>query len=289
MKRLTLLFLMSSAACAHAPAKARTTPLPQPADALAKLRESGERRKNLRAMGRLTYFGEKGRVRLKAVIVVDRPARFRFETVSPFEQPIDVMACNGSRLWLLSKEKLAEGAATPENIAKLVPLPLKPEEIVDTMLGGVPTSSRFTPVKLEWDEHQDGRWLMTMAGQGGETGKLSIDPDKQRIMAMTLLEADGRVRVSVEFDDFEAAKDAGEVPRSIHAKMPARDLDVEIKLKEVDINVALEASLFRIQPPPGVIALPMEGIATATVAEPRDPRRQSRPTQGPESIGSQNR
>ncbi len=130
--RLAPLALFGVLTACHpaAPVKrADLAPLPAPEAALAELRAAGAKRQNLRALGRLTYFGEKGRVRLKAVLVADRPNRVRFETVSPLEQPLDVMTVDGSRLYLLSKEKLAIGPATPENVARLLPFPMHPEEL----------------------------------------------------------------------------------------------------------------------------------------------------------------
>jgi outer membrane lipoprotein-sorting protein len=232
---------------------AELPPLPSAEAALEQLRSRGAERKNLRAMGRLTYFGEKGRIRLKAVLVAERPGSFRFETVSPLEQPIDVMASDGKRMWLLSKEKLSEGPATPENIARLMPLPLHPEEVVDTLLGGVPTGVRFRAKSIAWAEDQE-KWSLSISGPNGEDGRLTVDPVRKVVEKMELLEPGGNVRLSVTFEDFEAVSGStAEIPRSLHIVMPARNHDVTIKLKEVDVNVELSPSLFTIAAPPGVI------------------------------------
>lgn len=220
---------------------------------MEELRQQGGQRKNMRALGRLTYFGEKGRIRLKSVLVAERPGSFRFETISPLEQPIDVMACDGEKLWLLSKEKLSTGEATPDNIARLLPLPMFPEEVVDTLLGGVPTGARFQPKAIAWGGEDGDKWALTIAGPSGETGRLTVDPVRKVVEKMELLEEGENVRLSVTFEDFERAEgDAGEIPRGLHIVMPARNHDVDIKLKEVDVNVDLPRSLFAIEPPPGV-------------------------------------
>jgi outer membrane lipoprotein-sorting protein len=268
--RLALALAATSlVACAHTPSPSAgpdLRPLPEPARALELIREAGGKRQNLRALGRLTYFGEKGRVRLKAALLVERPGRFRFETISPLEQPVDVMACDGDRQWLLSKEKLSEGAATPENVARLLPLPMEPEDVVDTLLGGVPTSDRFTPSKIAWS---DDRWVLTVASGDGDAGRLTIEPATKRVVAMDLLQGGGDVRVSVSFEDFEDAGEGfGEVPRKIGLRMPGRDLDVDIRLKEVDVNVALKKELFRIDAPPGVRPEPLDAPAASFLEKP---------------------
>lgn len=247
--------LLGSLSCRPGPVKdpASLPALPSAESALEMLRSRGEERKNLRAMGRLTYFGEKGRVRLKAVLVAERPGSFRFETVSPLEQPLDVMACDGKKIWLLSKEKLSEGPATPENIARLMPLPLHPEEVVDTLLGGVPTGARFTAKSIAWDGEGE-KWVLVVSGPNNEVGNLTVDPVRKVVEKMELLESGGNVRLSVTFADFEAAEGStAEIPRDLHIVMPSRNHDVTIKLKEVDVNVELSGSLFTITAPPGVI------------------------------------
>jgi outer membrane lipoprotein-sorting protein len=231
-------------------------PLPSPADALAELVEKSGDRKNLRALARVTYFGPKGRARVKAALLAERPGSFRVETISPFEQPIDVMASNGTKLWLLSEKRLREGPATPENISRLLPLAMNPEEVVDTLLGGVPTSSRFTPKTLEWAE--DGEhWLLVME-DGAEENRLSIDPVRKVVEKMTLGAPGAKPRLSVEFEDFErVGASTAELPHKIHIELPDRGLDVRIKLEEAEVDVPLAADLFRINAPPGVDPEPL--------------------------------
>lgn len=245
-------FAAAGCRTAQAPVQpAATQSLPSPEEALALLRGSGEARQNLRALGRVTYFGDRGRVRLKAVILAERPGRFRVETLSPFEQPVDVMVSDGDQLWLVSEDRLRTGAATPENIARLIPLAMRPEEVVDTFLGGVPGASGFAPTGIE--AGKGGTWVIALRGPAGEPGRLVMDPVRKVVQQMDLLEPSGEPRVQVRFGDFAASgPDGRELPRDIVVEMPARKLDVRIKLGEVDVNVPLDASLFRIEPPPGV-------------------------------------
>jgi outer membrane lipoprotein-sorting protein len=229
-----------------------TRPLPAPADALAELRAASAARSSLRAYGRVTYFGAKGRVRVRAALLAERPGSFRVETISPFEQPIDVMASDGSRLWLLSEQRLREGPATPENIARLVPLAMNPEEVVDTLLGGVPTSARFAPKELAWAE--DGvHWRLSLESSAGERAELEVDPVRRVIERLRVSHPGGSVRLTVAFDDFDAvAGSAGEIPRTIEIEMPDQKLEVSIRLSELEIGLDIPAGMFRIEPPPNV-------------------------------------
>jgi outer membrane lipoprotein-sorting protein len=251
---LLVAFLVAFAACRPPPPHGQDlTPLPSPEKALQMVQAEGRARRSMRAEGRVTYFGDSGRVRLKTVLVVERPGRFRVETISPLEQPIDVMASDGERVWLLSNGKLSEGPATPENIARLLPVPLRADELVDTMLGGVPTSERFLPKDLRWTEDH-ARWVLSMDGQSGETAELAIDPDKLRVESATLRRPDGEVRLVLRFDDFEALADKGSFPRKIVLEMPKpKAQEVTIKLQEVEVNVDIPPTVLRLEPPPGTV------------------------------------
>lgn len=235
---------------------ADTTPLPPPAEVLSQLRASAGSRQSLRTLGRVTYFGDKGRVRLKAVLLARRPGSFRVETLSPFEQPLDVMASDGDDLWLLSKDQLRFGAATPHNIARLLPLVMGPEAVVDTLLGGIPDAEGTTAERIERDE--DGRWLLWVSTQRGDRGRLLVDPVKREVREMVLLDAADAARVTVRYSDFEAIPSGGALPRKIEVKLEAEGSEVTIKLGEPDVNVPLDDALFRIEAPPGVTPLPLD-------------------------------
>ncbi|MEQ9500494.1 MAG: DUF4292 domain-containing protein [Deltaproteobacteria bacterium] len=228
-------------------------PLPKPAELLESLRADNDR-KNLRALGRVTYYGDQGRVRLKAVLLAERPGRFRIETLSPLEQPIDVMACDGETLWLLSQGRLKTGRATPQNISRLLPLSMKASEVVDTLLGGVPTSDRFDPAKVERIEDTDALAL-ELTSNLDERVWLRVDPVKRVVEEMKLFATNHAERVHVKFDDFEATPGGRPLPRSMEIRMDG--LDVRIKLTEADVDVPLDARLFTLVPPDGVEAEPL--------------------------------
>lgn len=234
-----------------------TRPLPAPEEARRLVEATSQTRTSLRALGRVTYFGEQGRVRLGFVEVVERPGRFRFETLSPLEQPIDVMTSDGERLSLLREGKLHEGPATPENVARLLPLPLRPHEIVDILLGGMPLASSFELDRLEWADEPEDHWRMWLKNATGERGEVIIDPARRVVVRATVLRPDGKPRLVVHFDDFEDVGGKGPFPREVRIEVPDGSLEVTLKLKEVELDVPLDASLFRLAPPPGVPVVPL--------------------------------
>lgn len=240
--------------------------LPSPAALLARISTAAQSRRSLRALGRVTYFGEEGRVRLNVVEVVERPARFRLETISPLEQPIDTMTTDGERLWLLSKGVLREGPATPENIARLVPIPLRASELVDVLLGGVPISDRYKPVRVQRSANDAALLELTLEDDAHVRALITVDPAEAKVLGAEVHEPGGELRFSVAFSDFEALSAGGALPKTIEFKMPSRKLDVSIKLKELEANVAIEPTLFVLVPPPGVRPEPLPSPPVAVDA-----------------------
>ncbi len=244
-------------ACRPGPVRAPDArPLPSAETVLRELQAQAGTRNSLRTLGRVTYFGDKGRIRLKAVLLARRPGAFRVETLSPFEEPVDVMACDGERLWLLSQNRLHEGAATPENISRLLPLVMGPEAVVDTLLGGIPAQG-VQAHALERSE--DGLWKLSLTMARGEPAVLLVDPVKRRVQQMQLLGPNGEVKLTVKFSKFEALPSGGALPQKIEIHLADEGAEVTIRLKAPEVNVDVADSLFSIVAPPGMVAIPLGG------------------------------
>lgn len=220
------------------------------------MRDRAASRQNMRALGRVTYFGRQGRVRLRAVLLSLRPGAFRVELLSPAEEPVGIMTCDGERLWLLKDRRLTTGPATAENIARLLPMPMRPREIVDLLLGGLPSSDRFEPVSLMWANVSHQKWLLTLRAPSGDAVLLTIDPTRHTVQGARF-ERVGRPSMTVAFDDFKPIEGLpGEFPTHIVVQVQG-DEDVRIKLESLEVNVAFDPSLFLLTPPAGIVPEPM--------------------------------
>ncbi len=249
---LVAVALLGEAACRPTVGPQLVPPgaLPSPESALNALRATAAGRQTIRAAGRVTYYGDKGRVRVRLELLAERPDRFRIETISPLEQPIDVMTCDGDELWLLSEGELRRGPATPDNVARLLPLPLAPSEVVDTLLGGIPTGEDWRADELT--QRRDGFWRLVVSRRTrSERAVLTVDPGRQVVTAASLERPAGRPFLDVTFDDFLELSRGGFYPEKIRMKLPGRDADVRLKFKQPQINAELSPVLFKMTPPPG--------------------------------------
>ncbi len=241
-------------------------PLPAASSFVELLERDAEARRSMRSLGRVTYFGERGRVRLNAVLLAERPGRLRVETLSPLEQPVDVMVTDGQRLSLLSGGRLREGPATPENLARLIPLSLWPEELVDVLLGGVPKNGRYEARSLARHPDREDHWLLVLVDARGETMELTLEPSTRITTEIRVKAKDGQLRFSVRYDLHEPIEGLpGELPRQIVFEMTDPELEVTIKLKELEVNVPIAPTLFELAAPPGV---PVERLDSPPVPLP---------------------
>jgi outer membrane lipoprotein-sorting protein len=230
---------------------------------VARLRATAAARTTLRAEGRVTYFGEGGRVRAGLVVVAERPGRLRVETLSPLEQPLEVLTTDGARLWWLSRGVLHEGPATPENLARLLPIALYPEDLVELLLGGLPGPDRIgAAVFVPTDGPSRG--ALTLELPAGRSARLDVDVDAGRVERWTLSSAAGPDWI-VELRDHVAVPGGGELARTLDLRDLRRDVEIDIKLRGVELGGAVDPALFRLEPPAGtsVVALPSPGVPRA--------------------------
>lgn len=234
-------------------------PLPSAESVVEALERDTAARRSMRSMGRVTYFGERGRVRMSAVLLAERPGRLRVETLSPLEQPVDVMVTDGQRLSLLSKGTLREGPATPENIARLIPVSLWPEELVEVLLGGIPRNGRYQPKSLAVHPEEEDRWQLILADEEGESIELRLEPTERLIEEVRSIRANGEIGFIIRYSEHEPIEALpGRLPRQIVLEMKQPELEVTIKLRELEVNVPIAPELFELSAPPGVVVERMD-------------------------------
>lgn len=257
MRVTHLMFLcLFVGACATTQGKPRISrPAPQASDLLDQLRARSAVRTSIQALGRVTALGPDGRVRLRAVLVAKRPQSFRIETLSPFEQPIDVMASGGDVLWLLTQGKLHAGPASTENIARVLPLPLNGEELVELLLGGPPVTGDVEPVDIQVDGY---RWRLVLKNAKGDLARLWVEPTQLNVVRAELMGAAGDMRIQLEMEDFQDLGDGGPpLPKLVRAQVPTRSLDVRIRFLETSVGNDIASSVFSLEPEDGSSVEPL--------------------------------
>jgi hypothetical protein len=204
---------------------------------------------SVRGEARLRATGE-GRVSVPAFVAARKPDRVRVEALDFFGNPAVVLVTAGGRLaiWDARGRTFYRGAATPENVARLVRLPLSPEDLVAILCGwprlegeAVGAEAGGGHVTLEV---RDGlRTTSARVTAGAAVSRAAIRDVRggyevgwqQRILV------DGR---------------AGPGDVTLSSERPAAR--IELTWPEPEVNVPLEDALFELRPPAGAAVVELE-------------------------------
>ena len=146
--------------CAPAFIATRPYPAPSPEQLLAGLRVRQQAVRSVDMETRTTSWIGGERARATVLMAVDRPGRLRFDVEVALHGPVATLVTDGKEFALLDLEArlYRYGPACPENLALLVPVPLRPPEIAAVLLGDVPLHAGARPIgAVAWDgkEHVD--------------------------------------------------------------------------------------------------------------------------------------
>ena len=233
-------------------------PVARPRDAIT---EPGEllrlyaglraRAKSLRAIARVDHFGEGGRVRGKVYVFVERPAKLRFETVTPFDNALSTLVSDGANFALLDARanRFYRGPADACNVSRLLRIPLPPEDVANALLGGTPLIAHRSS-RLAWDD--DGFYALSLEGiEDGVRQSIHFAPSPSRLDVIESVVRDRRgVVFRLAFDDPRTVEGVP-LPMKIRFEMPRADADVLVRYDDVDVNPNLPADAWTLAPPPG--------------------------------------
>jgi hypothetical protein len=216
---------------------------------LGQVQAAAARVVSVRGEARLRATGE-GRVSVPAFVAARKPDRVRVEALDFFGNPAAVLVTAGGRLaiWDARGRTFYRGAATPENVAKLVRLPLASEELVAILCG-------WPWLEGEAVGADPGRGHVTLEVRDGlrtTTARVTAGAAVSRASVRH-----GRRGYDVAWEQrilVDGAAGPGDV--TISSEDPA--VRIELTWPEPEVNVALEDALFELRPPPGAAVVDLE-------------------------------
>lgn len=252
MKRLgaggVVLGLLLAGCAAKRPAPPDTVPasLPSPAALESALQGRRDALHSIRALARLRYRDAHEASTSREAIVVARPDRLRVEVLSLFGA-LFVIAANNGHMTAYSRGEntVYRGEASPENMWHYARIGMPVRDLVDIVLGTPPRSSdRFGTVSYD-----AGRRAVMLTRTAGD-GKLTVWFQSNLPVAAQQSDAWGEVLWQAAFSDYRDNEGLAVATR-IHLEVPAWDRSVDIELTDIDVNPALEDSIFELPTPPG--------------------------------------
>jgi len=224
-----------------------------PKQLLTAVREKGKELSSVRAEG--TILARRGGKRIKAhmILLLRRPATLRFETISFFEQPMSILVTDGMKfsLWDMDKGRFYQGPATPQNISRVIPIPMDGPEVSGILFGDPPLIP-FAESKLDF---KDGLYILTLTNSQQQQ-TIKIHPTRLRPTEV-LLKAGGKEYYHLVYDDWHDTNPP--VLEKATFTMDSEDIRLTIKIREVERNVDLKDDLFVLTPPEGI---PVERLVT---------------------------
>ncbi|MCA9547706.1 MAG: DUF4292 domain-containing protein [Myxococcales bacterium] len=126
------------------------------------------------------------RVRLKQLFAVQVPDRLRLSALTPFGQELSVLVSDGETLsiWAQDEKRFYQGAASAENLGRLVPVPLEPEALAALLRGSVPLLAGAEQQAVTWNGAEG--WAVLRLTRGDVEEQIGFEPEHRRIVSLRL-------------------------------------------------------------------------------------------------------
>ncbi len=198
-------------------------------------------------------------------ISVRRRASLRIEALTPLGDPAAVLVADQGRFALLDLRNnvFYRGPSSPENLARLLPAPLRDDELVALLLGGLPELPGAEPISAA---RESGGVLLTLstvppgtAALRGLAEEILIGAD-QRILEVRRWAVGGahpELLWKVLLDEHDDSS-GQQMPRLLHLSVPARKTQIDLRLSNLLVGKPPPAGAFLLGAPKGmeIVELP---------------------------------
>ncbi len=247
------------------------------------MRHGVECSRGLVGEGTFDYFGDEGRVRAKTLYVVARPARLRFDVLSPLGGVLSTLTSDGQRFAFadLRQRLFLEGPADECNVEQALKVPVPPEALGELLTGQAPVLVHSPEqASLVWE---GGAYVLRIDSEHRAAEVVRLVPrdedwtrpwQEQRLRVQFVsVSQQGRPLYDVELEGHRAVTSAGprvdpdgiepdvppsgpscdaEVPRRLRFRVPGAGRDLIFIQAEVHHNPPITLDLFRQLPAAGV-------------------------------------
>ena len=203
----------------------------------------------------LEYFGDGERVRVRQVILVQRPASLRVQTRLPGSDELLNVLVSNSEVFSMHQRDTHEyvtGAPTKENINRLLPVDLSGPDVVRVMLGGAPWD-RFeesgAEPRLRWDR-RGGMYHYSVERENGNELFMLVRHTDFAVVEVQEVDRDGNQLYAYTTRQWRNLG-AIALPNYRRFYWPDRDLDFSLDVGDTQLNNDLAPQLFELPPPPG--------------------------------------
>lgn len=186
------------------------------------------------------------------VVIAKKPDKLRAEILSPFGTPLVSLTTSDGQLGVLlaAKNLYYTGAATPENLAQFVHIPLNVSDLVSLLL--------YQPPLIEaWEEEafdlKDGGWLLVRHGTL-QRQELVFDRGRQLVEVAYFMNNDLKIKAAYAKFSVQGRL----YPALLSLEIPEKYLTVSLDFSDIETNGRLQSGVFEVRAPVGakVVYLP---------------------------------
>lgn len=183
------------------------------------------------------------------LVRLERPGKAHLQAMTPTGEMVAVLATDGQRFTSFERggAQCQTGPACARNMARLVPLALPPNELVDALLGRPPRLQQATEA-MTWDGER-GAWHIVLT-RAPMTQELWLRPPQMDVLA-SIVSRQGKRVVSIAYADHGKRGIPG-LPGKLRVQMPEQKVDVSIELRDVEAGEVIEAEAFAMPCPRGM-------------------------------------
>jgi hypothetical protein len=230
-----------------------------PARLLAELREGQARVQRVQGSARVRIASPEVKGTLLELVVAEKPARVRLETLDFFGNPVAVLVADGDRFGFYDSRSRTywRGDATAENVSRFLPVALPPEELVTILCGSAP----LLPAEPLEARPRDGKAELVLA-RGDVAQQLVVGEglavETSRVRRAHPEPAAQAVFYDLDFGSFRSVAGV-RFPGRIRLDAASAGARVELEWRQdLEVNGRLERELFALAPPRGakVVDLP---------------------------------
>jgi hypothetical protein len=190
--------------CAIRPKGILTQETPADVDrVLASLRQRENDLKTFKGVGRFKTIRGNGTKIFRVVWIGSKPENLRVETLGPWGQPNLTFVVNGPSFFLHSRQDnhYFRGDATADNLARLVSIPVKGEDLF-RLLSGQPPILPFHHGKIRTSPADSGSILSLYKKWGRLIEKIWMKDAGKSVEKVEVFDAWGNLRYRIAFSEF---------------------------------------------------------------------------------------
>jgi outer membrane biogenesis lipoprotein LolB len=230
------IFLLS---CAHAPPQG---PAPDAVELFERARAAHQVPQTMMCDAKAFVDARQNGGRYALHIAVRRPASIHIEALTPLGDPAAVMVADQGRFALLDLRSnvFYRGPASPENLSRLLPAPLRDEELVALLTGAIPELPGGQPQSVR----RQGDGFLLVLSSPGESQEIDLGAD----LRVNEVRRKGWTVHLDEHDD----KSGAQVPRLLHLSAPSAHTEVDLRLRNMETGLPPPSGAFLLGVPPGM-------------------------------------